>query len=153
MAYEPSGVVCYFSALAFHSLTSQMPSHHHVALLTVPSRMGGAKEVRQDEKEEVLRQETVAKKPDTDKTTRSKANPLGKVIFSLLDIPYYLTRRTKRLVPGVQNRSNGPRSQFRITTYEQTLLDTLYRPQKSGGPAVVLKAWLESDQEIRGQTP
>ena len=34
MAYEPKGVVCFFSALAFHSLTSQVPGHHHMAVLT-----------------------------------------------------------------------------------------------------------------------
>ena len=144
MAYEPFGVVCYFSALAFHSLTSQMPSHHHVAVLTESSRMGHGKEAGQENTEEALRRETIAKKVGSDKRTRSKASPLGKCIFSFLDMQYYLTRRTKHLVPGVQNRSNGPRGQFRITTYEQTLLDTLYKPQNCGGPAVVLEAWQEA---------
>jgi len=144
MAYEPLGVVCYFSAIAFHSLTSQMPSHHHVAVITESSRMGDAKEAERDNTEVELCRETIAKKVGNYKKTRRKANPLGKVLFSFLDVPYYLTRRTKRLVPGVQNRSNGPRGQFRITTYEQTLLDTLYKPQNCGGPAVVLEAWQEA---------
>jgi hypothetical protein len=144
MAYEPFGVICYFSAIAFHSLTSQMPSHHHVAALTESSRMGGPKEASHDKTQARPRQETIAKKLDTDRMTRSKANPLGRLIFSFLDIPYYLTRRSNRLVPGVQNRSNGPRGRFRITTYEQTLLDTLYKPQNCGGPAVIFEAWQEA---------
>ena len=52
MAYEPKGVVCFFSALAFHSLTSQVPGHHHMAVLTDsppaaaarPARSGGMDE-------------------------------------------------------------------------------------------------------------
>ena len=141
MAYEPFGVVCYFSAIAFHSLTSQMPSHHHVAVLADSTRMGDGNEAGQEKTEFGLRRETIAKNVDSDKRTRSKANPFGKVVFSYLEIPYHLTRRTKRLVPGVHNRSNGPRGRFCITTYEQTLLDTFHRPQNCGGPAVVLEAW------------
>ncbi len=55
-----------------------------------------------------------------------------------------MTRRTSRLVPGVQTRSEGPRARLRITTYEQSLLDTLHKPQNCGGPAVVLEAWHEA---------
>ena len=47
-------------------------------------------------------------------------------------------------MPGVQDRRYGPRGRFRITTYEQTLLDTLHKPQNCGGPAVVLEAWQEA---------
>jgi predicted transcriptional regulator of viral defense system len=150
MAYEPSGVVCYFSALAFHSLTSQMPSHHHVAVLTESPKadhlQGGGEEneAREEIIEEGQRGTVLEKKAVGDKGVRSKASPFGRVAFSYSGVCYYLTRRTKRLIPGVQNRSQGPRGRFRITTYEQSLLDTLYKPQNCGGPAVVLEAWQEA---------
>jgi len=31
-AAKPQGIVCYFSALSHHELTTQEPSHHHIAL-------------------------------------------------------------------------------------------------------------------------
>lgn len=144
MAYEPAGVACYFSAIAYHSLTTQMPSHHHVAVLTSSSEVRGTNEDRQSNNENEEHRETIAKTAVSDNRTRKKCDPLGKVVFSYLDIPYHVTRRKKTLMPGVQNRSNGPRGQLRITTYEQTLLDTLHRPQNCGGPAVVLEAWQEA---------
>jgi predicted transcriptional regulator of viral defense system len=149
MAYEPSGVVCYFSALAFHSLTSQMPSHHHVAVVTKSSRTENAEKSGQTRTEEAPYRETIPKSDGSNKGTRGKVSPLGKSVFSYLDIPYYLTRRAERLLPGVQNRSNGPRGRFRITTYEQTLLDTFHKPQNCGGPAVVLEAWQEASTSGR----
>src|SRR5262245_33664780 len=39
MASKPLGVVCYFSAVAFHSLTTQPVEHHHVAELRAPGRI------------------------------------------------------------------------------------------------------------------
>ena len=32
-AYDPQGVICYFSALAYYDLTTQIPASHHVASL------------------------------------------------------------------------------------------------------------------------
>jgi hypothetical protein len=149
MASQPFGVVCYFSALAFHSLTSQMPSHHHVAMLTEPSRIENVEEARKQDAQEGLCPQPIAEPVSNHKTTTKKASPFGKLIFSYRNLNYYLTRRTKRLVPGVQKMSNGPRGQFRITTYEQTLLDALYKPQNCGGPAVVLEAWQEASRSGR----
>jgi hypothetical protein len=149
MAYEPGGVICYFSAIAYHSLTSQVPSHHHVAVLIPSSKIRESNQQGHDEPGEALRQEPIAKKLDDDTKTRSTANPFGKVLFSYADIPYHLTRRAKRLVPGVQIRSFGPRGRFRITSYEQTLLDTLHRPQNCGGPAVALEAWQNASDSGR----
>jgi predicted transcriptional regulator of viral defense system len=40
-------------------------------------------------------------------------------------------------------RAYGPRAQIRITTLEQTLLDSLYKPFHCGGPEVVFEAWQE----------
>jgi hypothetical protein len=144
MAYEPFGVACYFSAIAYHSLSSQIPSHHHVAVLTDSTQREGGTEAGPENTEDGRRGELIAQTTGSNKRTRTKANPFGKVAFSYLGIPYHLTRRMKRLLPGVQNRSNGPRGRFRITTYEQTLLDTFHRPQNCGGPAVVLEAWQEA---------
>jgi hypothetical protein len=149
MAYEPSGVICYFSALAYHSLTSQVPSHHHVAVLIASSKIGESDQPGHDDPGEALRQVPIAKKVNNDTKTRSTANPFGRVLFSYADIPYHLTRRSKRLVPGVQSRSYGPRGRFRITSYEQTLLDTLHRPQNCGGPSVVLEAWQNASDSGR----
>jgi hypothetical protein len=58
-------------------------------------------------------------------------------------VPFYGTRRSDRLVPGIQTRAYGPRAKVRITTLEQTLLDTLFKPFHCGGPEVVFEAWRE----------
>jgi predicted transcriptional regulator of viral defense system len=146
MAFEPSGVICYFSAIAFHSLTSQVPGHHHVAIFEKPNPLHAkhpqAGEVLAEESNPKLNQTTATlNKTVGDAAVRSKANPLGTKVFSYGDVPFYRTRRNARMVPGIQNRSNGPRGRFRITTFEQTLLDTLHKPEKCGGSAVVLEAW------------
>src|SRR5262249_40394526 len=54
-----------------------------------------------------------------------------------------------RLVPGVQTREHGPRTRVRLTTLEQTLLDTLYKPFHCGGPEVVFEAWQKAVDERR----
>lgn len=144
MAYEPSGVVCYFSAMAFHSLTSQIPSHHHVSVITESSGLDRRRGVRPEDVEEARDGGVPARKTAAHGKRRSKASPFGKIAFSYSGISYYLTHRTSRLVPGVQTRSGGPRARFRITTYEQSLLNALYKPQNCGGPAVVLEAWHEA---------
>ena len=41
-------------------------------------------------------------------------------------------------------RAYGPRAQIRITTLEQTLLDSLYKPFLCGGPEVVFEAWQDA---------
>jgi hypothetical protein len=149
MAYEPFGVICYFSAIAYHSLSSQVPSHHHVAVLTDSTRKRDANETGLGNADDGPREEMTVNTTSGGKRTRNKPNALGKVIFSYSGIPYHSTRRMRRLLPGVQNRSNGPRGRIRITTYEQTLLDTLHRPQNCGGPAVVLEAWQEASTSGR----
>ncbi len=45
MAAKPAGVICYFSAVAFHSLTAQPVVHHHVAELVEPKQKSN-KEVK-----------------------------------------------------------------------------------------------------------
>lgn len=130
-AYAPQGVVCYFTALAFHALTTQPPSHHHVAVLTARSK----------------ERESSPLQPATDRATRSY-NPLGKLAFCYGDVPYFLTRREAPRVPGVQRRYLNSRTLFRITSREQTLLDTLHRPLGCGGPEVVFEAWRVGVEDV-----
>ena len=53
----------------------------------------------------------------------------------------YQTRRYRGLVPGVQERMSGKRTKLRMTTLEQTLLDSLIYPTQCGGQSVVFEAW------------
>jgi hypothetical protein len=126
-AYDPDGVVCYFSALAFYSLTTQPPAHHHIATLTDPRPKPTAVPPRTGEK--------------TSRPPRKKADPLGQWRYTYQGLRYYQTSREKWTVPGIQTRFLGATTLVRITTIEQTLLDTLHRPLSCGGPAVVMEAW------------
>lgn len=126
-AFDADGVICYFTAVAFHSLTTQPPAYHHIAALVNP------------------RSRTAATSPKTTEGTpgppRKEPDPLGKWLFTYRGLRYYQTSRERELVPGVQTRFLGPETLVRITTLEQTLLDTLHRPLSCGGPAVVVEAW------------
>jgi len=126
-AQESKGVVCYFSALEFYGMTTQLPSHHHIAVLGT----GAVTSRKKDVKQELVESMNVDRKYD----------PLGTKKFVYEDVPYYVTSRDKKLVPGVQERYLDEKSIFRITTYDQTLLDTLHRPMSCGGPSVVFESW------------
>jgi hypothetical protein len=132
MAAKPRGVACYFSAVSFYSLTTQHVGHHHIAELSRPRLDVGKEDVRGDDKPH----------GESDQDRRGPRS-LGTLLFRHQDIPFYFTRRSARLVPGVQSREYGPRTRIRITTLEQTLLDTLYKPFHCGGPEVVFEAWQE----------
>jgi predicted transcriptional regulator of viral defense system len=144
MAFQPSGVICYFSAISLHSLTTQIPSHHHVAVITDTDRTEQNGDVTHEQTVVSFPKGAIVKPEEEQKRARSKPNPFGRLAFSYAGVPYYKTSRTRRLIPGVQERINGPRGRFRITTFEQTLLDTLHKPQNCGGAAVVLEAWEEA---------
>jgi len=131
MAVRPHGVICYFSAIAFHSLTSQPVGHHHVAELQVSKVQD-----RSDPEPRIAPQQ-----PHLRATSPPR---LGTQLFRFGGIPFFVTKRVTRLVPGVQLRDYGPRTQIRITTLEQTLLDALYKPFHAGGPDVVFEAWQEA---------
>jgi hypothetical protein len=134
MASKQSGVVCYFSAVAFHALTTQLVEHHHVAELR-PQDPSPQSEIPKKEGSE---------RPEEAAATRSRTSRrFGTLLFRCQGIPFYGTRRSARLVPGVQTRGHGPRTRVRITTLEQTPLDTLYKPFHCGGPEVVFEAWQE----------
>lgn len=118
-------VICYFTALAHHELTTQETPHHHVAVLKEPT-----------------------KRPQLVTTTgqtpagKSKSNPsLGTLLFRYQGVPYYMTQRDPSLIPCIQTVRYSPSCQVRMTTLEQTLLDTLHRPWSCGGPSVVFEAW------------
>ena len=126
-AYHSDGVICYFTAIASHSLSTQQPVHHHIAIphIATPTKnyVGS----------------TVPK--STKRLAATSRNPLGTLLFTYDGTPFYKTSREKRFLPGVQSRYIGPTAVIRITNLEQTLLDTLHRPLACGGPAVVFEAW------------
>ncbi len=135
-ALEPKGVICYFTALEFYGLTTQLPSHHHIAkLLERPNEQKGK----------------------TDHSTESSSknrlfDPLGKKAFIYEDTPFYVTNRTKNLVPGIKERYLNEKTKYRITTLEQTVLDTLHKPLSCGGPSVVFEAWENAIEGVKSET-
>jgi predicted transcriptional regulator of viral defense system len=127
-AAAPNGVICYLSAVAFHSLTTQPVIHHHVA--TLDNRCGN-KSLKT-----AIAARAGASSPPTNRKER-----FGRPLISYRGATFHVTSRSARLVPGVQLREAGPRFRLRITSYEQTLIDTLYKPFHCGGPEVVFEAW------------
>jgi len=125
MALEPKGVACYFSALALHRLTTQFPAHHHVARLIWRSPRAGPAY-------------PVAPRLSSASPTHRK---LGTLRVTWGGLPYYSTQRDLSLVTGVAVHHLSDRLQCRVTTLEQTLLDTLLRPASCGGPPRVFEAW------------
>ena len=123
-ALRPNGVICYFSAINYYDLTTQIPTHHHIAWF--PSKPGNPAGVAN-------------KAAQTNEPT--ERNPLGVEKFRFQGVPYFLTKRDSSLVAGVQLREVSSRTMLRITTLEQTLLDTLLQPVRSGGEAVIFEAW------------
>ncbi len=131
-AYLPDGVVCYFSAINYYELTTQVVAHHHVARLNPPRA-----------KNSLAAGDTT--EPAGEAVER---NPLGTEIFHFEDVDYYLNKRDASLVPGIQYRVVSPRCWLRITTLEQTLLDALMQPVRCGGEAVALEAWETGVKQI-----
>ncbi len=135
MASRPKGVICYFSALAFHSLTTQPIPHHHVAVLK-PSIVS----------ENTARQPKQTVPQSAPKPTVRK---MGRLLFTYEGTPFFETTRSSRLIPGVQTWAHGPRTNLRIAAYEQSLIDALYKPFHCGGPEVVFEAWHEAHHSGR----
>jgi hypothetical protein len=133
-AYLPGGVVCYFSAINYYELTTQIVMHHHIARLNPPT---------------VKKSLAAAAKTEPEQAGEAvERNPLGTEIFQFEDVGYYLNKRDVSLIAGVQVRVVSPRCWLRITTLEQTLLDALKRPVPCGGEAVVLEAWETGIKQI-----
>lgn len=124
-AWLPVGVICYFSALTHFELTTQTAAYHHIARLNHPRP----------------RKEPVSAGDPERAGEAVERSPLGTEIFRFAQVTCYETRRDASLVPGIQMRVVSPRTWLRITTLEQTLLDTLMQPLRCGGEAVILEAW------------
>jgi predicted transcriptional regulator of viral defense system len=134
-AYDQQGTICFFSALAYFNLTTQVPVHHHVATLTNQTANNTNSE----------RPVPVVNPNKT--TTKSK---LGTYLFNYEGVPFYCTKRVKSSIPGIKIRVISPRTNLRITTIEQTLLDTLQYPFHCGGQEVALEAWGRHIEQIDG---
>ncbi len=136
-ALEPIGVISYFTALQIHELTTQIPTHHHIAKL----------------KDVFLRKNSLQEiTPITSKDKARTYDLLGTKQFTFEGIPFYCTSRDRHWVPGIQSQYLNDKTIFKMTTLEQTLIDTLHRPLSCGGPSVVFEAWetaLESINESR----
>lgn len=121
-------VICYFTALEYHQLTTQTAPHHHIA--------------------------QIKNYPPTEARSKETAlppvapPPMGTVLLCHDEIPYYVSKRDRLLAPGIQTVVMAPHCIARITTLEQTLLDTLHRPWSCGGPAVVFEAWEQAVSQI-----
>lgn len=117
-AVLPSGVISFFGAICFYELTSQMPAFFHIGRLV-----------------DGHPPESVAPAELKDR------NPLGTKLFDFDGVRCYETKRYRGLTPGVQMRVIGPRTWYRVTTLEQTLLDAILQPLRCGGEEVVFEAW------------
>jgi len=128
MALVPDGVICFFSAIHLHGLSTQIPPFHHIAKL------------RRTDKG-IEREGGAFSKPSAGSSASQSRNRLGELIFDHEGYPYYVTKRQAERVPGQQQMYHGENSLIRITDREQTILDTLARPLSCGGPSVVFEVW------------
>ena len=135
-AMVSDGVVCYFTAIQFHDLSTQIPTHHHIARILNPSP-----------RRSKISNDTPSPGIST-KRAPQKRDRLGTRQFLYRAIPYYITRRESRRIPGIQKRYYTNKTVFSITTYEQTLLDTLDRPLSCGGSSVVFEAWKNASNQL-----
>ena len=119
-AYRPAGVLCYFSALELHGLTTQPTPHYHLALFR-PDPNPSSSEAKFD--------------------SSGRPPPLGIAAFSMDGVCCLLTGRDPKNLQGIQRRRLNPQCIVRVTTLEQTLLDCLHRPGSVGGAAAVFEAW------------
>lgn len=136
-AFQPKGVISFFSALSFHSLTTQTPPFHHITTLVDRT----ATHVR------IAEPDTTSLIKNT--TTHSTRDNLGTYAFSFAGIPYYSTRRNSGLVTGIQLHMLDKRIQLRVTDIEQSILDTLANPEAAGGAAVIFEAWEQAWSKMR----
>lgn len=136
-AFNKKGIICYFSALSHLELTTQVAVHHHVAI-----------PIRKRVDENIAR--PLEKAPNLDQLGEtSKRSKFGTHIFSYEGIPYYSTKRAMHSIPGIQERILSPWATIRMSSMEQTLLDTLQYPYHCGGPEVVFEAWQSARDRYR----
>ena len=126
-AFRPNGVLCYFSALELHGLTTQVAPHYHVATF----------------RSNVHESETAIF------AASDKTHSLGSPAFAYQGVDCYVTTRDRRNLLAVQRRQLNSQSIARVTSLEQTLLDCLHRPASAGGAPVVFEAWAVGTQRVR----
>jgi hypothetical protein len=137
-AHAPDGVICYMSAVDAHALTSQPVTQHHIARPeTAPTRTAPVDDSAL----------TAAGRFSTPGGTRP--HPAGRPAFLFQGVPYFVSKRDPRYLQSFQRRALNQSSQYRVTSLEQTLLDTLHRPMRCGGPAVVFEAWENAVERLR----
>jgi len=144
-AAVPHGVICYYSAMFFHGLTTQIPAHHHIA------------EVRDDAGNSGGREGAGAAgnggKGGADASLGEGAgrsySKLGVRIFDFGGVSFYFTMRDASLLRSFSWHQASPDAIVRVTSLEQTLLDSLHMPIRCGGPPVVMEAWGEAIDEGR----
>jgi predicted transcriptional regulator of viral defense system len=135
LAAVPTGVICYFTALQVHGLTTQLPPFYHVAQGT--SVELGARSAH-----------VAPMQAATGESSRIDKPRLGTLMFVRQTMPYYLTRRNRQWLRDTQLRYLNDKTRFHVTTLEQTLLDTLHRPASCGGPAVIFEAWENAREQL-----
>ena len=122
-AIEPSGALCYQSAIEVHGLTTQLATVHHIARA----------------------RPTQTKAPGTIAASAATAvaapPPLGRPLFNWRGAGYFVTQRDPRYFTDVEHKRIAQFAWFRVTTLEQTLIDTLHRPGHCGGLDVVFECW------------
>lgn len=133
-SYKQDGIICYFSALSYFSLTTQVPKHHHIATII--------------KKTKLITTQPTSNINNEKGDNKRKRDKLGTFEFSYQDLAFYSTKRKDYTIPGIQVRVLNPRTNIRITTIEQTLLDTLQYPYRCGGPAVIFEAWKTHKNKI-----
>jgi hypothetical protein len=143
----PEGVLCYSSAVRYYHLTTQSFLFQHVAAIV----MGAA-----GAKRPPISQATARRQPLTPEdeiasgaeTRVGRRDTLGTPSFTYAGVACYSLRRQAHTMPGTHQRILSPRARIRITTFEQTLLDTLYKPFYCGGPAIVFEAWQQHPEKL-----
>jgi hypothetical protein len=121
-AHVADGILCYFTAIELHELSTQVTAHHHIA------------RIKKFAEKHIINGVSAPSKKDP-------SYPLGKVQFSLDGVKYYLTNRDATGVRQFQRRYLNSSCVVTVTTIEQTLLDCLHRPSSCGGPSVIFEAW------------
>lgn len=129
--HVPQGILCYFTAVELHGLTTQPIPHHHVAR---------------------LRKNVQPPIPavTAESSAEDRAFPLGSPQFAVAGLTYYLTQRDPTGLRQTQRRQLNPCCAVTVTGLEQTLIDCLHRPNSAGGAAVVFEAW---DAGLKRTTP
>jgi predicted transcriptional regulator of viral defense system len=123
----PNGIICYLGALEYYELTTQLPPFYHIAKI--------------DNRSQPERQ-------NTGKATLIKNNKpksIGQLQFYYDNTPCYMTQRSSYTLSG-EITGYISAVPIRLTSLEQTLLDSLEKPMHCGGGDIVFEAWETADK-------